>query len=216
MEEESAQTVLSGLFDWIIPLVPRLEEKLKEGINVLDVGCGNGRAINMMANQFPRSKFTGYDISEEAITKARFQAITYDNKNVKFEVKDISKILNSSKNLSFDLIAAFDAIHDQADPATALKNIVSILVSHNGIVLMQDILSSLLQNNINHPVGTFLYTISCLHCMTVSLAQGGIGLGAMWGKEKAVEMLNEAGFMQVEVKTLPHDFQNYYYVATIK
>ncbi len=52
--------------------------------------------------------------------------------------------------------------------------------------------------------------------MTVSLAQGGIGLGAMWGKEKALEMLKEAGFMHVEVKTLPHDFQNYYYVATIK
>jgi len=52
--------------------------------------------------------------------------------------------------------------------------------------------------------------------MTVSLAQGGIGLGAMWGKEKAVEMLKEAGFKQVEVKTLPHDFQNYYYVASIK
>ena len=82
---------------------------------------------------------------------------------------------------------------------------------------MQDILSSsLIQNNINHHVGAFLYTISCLYCMTVSLAQGGIGLGAMWRKEKAVEMLNEAGFIQVEVKTLPHDFQNYYYVATIK
>ena len=217
MEEESAQTVLSGLFDWIIPLVPGLEEKLKEGINVLDVGCGNGRAINIMANQFPRSKFTGYDISEEAITKAQLQAKTHDNKNVKFEVKDISKFLNSSKNLSFDLITAFDAIHDQADPATALKNIVSLLDGQDGIFLMQDILSSsLLQNNINHPVGTFLYTISCLHCMTVSLAQGGIGLGAMWGKEKAVEMLKEAGFMHVEVKTLPHDFQNYYYVATIK
>lgn len=49
----------------------------------------------MMASLFPLSKFTGYDISEEAITKAQFQAITYDNKNVKFEVKDISKILNS-------------------------------------------------------------------------------------------------------------------------
>jgi hypothetical protein len=64
MEEESAQTVLSGLSDWIIPLIPGLVEKLKEGINVLDVGCGNGRAINMMANLFPHSKFTGYDISE--------------------------------------------------------------------------------------------------------------------------------------------------------
>ncbi len=68
--------------------------KTKRRNNVLDVGCGNGRAINMMVNLFPRSKFTGYDISEEAITKAQIQAITYDNKNVKFEVKDISKILN--------------------------------------------------------------------------------------------------------------------------
>jgi len=72
---------------------------------------------------------------------------------------------------------------------------------------------SLLKNNLDHPVGTFLYTVSCLHCMSVSLAQDGLGLGAMWGKEKAIEMLKEAGFTKVEVKTLPHDFQNYYYVS---
>ena len=101
MEEESAQTVLSGLFDWIIPLVPGLEDKLKKGINVLDIGCGNGRAINMMANQFPHSKFTGYDISEEAIKKAQFQAMTYDNKNVKFEVKECIKNFKFIKQFIF-------------------------------------------------------------------------------------------------------------------
>jgi hypothetical protein len=79
---------------------------------------------------------------------------------------------------------------------------------------MQDILaSSQLKNNISHPLGTFLYTISCMHCITVSLSQNGAGLGAMWGKEKAVSMLKEAGFDNVQVKTLPHDFQNYYYIA---
>ena len=52
-----------------------------------------------------------------------------------------------------------------------------------------------------------------MHCMTVSLAQGGMGLGAMWGEEKALEMLREAGFGRVEVKRLPHDFQNCYYVV---
>jgi hypothetical protein len=52
--------------------------------------------------------------------------------------------------------------------------------------------------------------------MSVSLAQDGIGLGAMWGKEKAVEMLKEAGFTKVDVKQLPHDFQNYYYICRIK
>ena len=81
---------------------------------------------------------------------------------------------------------------------------------------MQDILgSSSLEKNINHTLGPFLYTISCMHCMSVSLAQNGAGLGAMWGKERAIEMLKNAGFSSVEVKTLAHDFQNYYYIAKI-
>ena len=71
MAEESAQTVVAGLFDFIIPLVPGLEENLTRGISVLDIGCGSGHAINTMADRFPNSKFVGYDISEEAINKAR-------------------------------------------------------------------------------------------------------------------------------------------------
>jgi 2-polyprenyl-3-methyl-5-hydroxy-6-metoxy-1,4-benzoquinol methylase len=217
MEEESAQTVLSVLFESIIPLVPQLEDRLEKGIKVLDIGCGSGRVMNMMANQFPLSKFTGYDISEEAIKNAQSQSLIDGTKNVDFKVKDVSKILDPSTNLSFDLITAFDAIHDQAEPATVLTNIVSLLKPVDGIFLMQDILSSsLLKNNIDHPLGIFLYTISCLHCMSVSLAQDGRGLGAMWGKEKAVEMLKEAGFTKVDVKQLSHDFQNYYYICRIK
>ena len=217
MEEESAQTVLSVLFESIIPLVPQLEDRLEKGIKVLDIGCGSGRVMNMMANQFPLSKFTGYDISQEAIKNAQSQSLINGTKNVDFKVKDVSKILDPSTNLSFDLITAFDAIHDQAEPATVLTNIVSLLKPDDGIFLMQDILSSsLLKNNIDHPLGIFLYTISCLHCMSVSLAQDGRGLGAMWGKEKAVEMLKEAGFTKVDVKQLSHDFQNYYYICRIK
>ena len=80
--------------------------------------------------------------------------------------------------------------------------------------LMQNIASSsYIHNNMDHPLGPFLYTISTTHCMTVSLAQGGAGLGTMWGEEKAREMLNEAGFGEVEVKQLPHDFVNSYYIA---
>ena len=153
MEEESAQTVLSVLFESIIPLVPQLEDRLKKGIRVLDIGCGSGRVMNMMANQFPLSKFTGYDISQEAIKNAQSQSLINGTKNVDFKVKDVSKILDPSTNLSFDLITAFDAIHDQAEPATVLTNIVSLLKPDDGIFLMQDILSSsLLKNNIDHPL----------------------------------------------------------------
>jgi hypothetical protein len=79
---------------------------------------------------------------------------------------------------------------------------------------MQDIrASSHVHKNIDHPLGTFTYTVSCLHCMTVSLALGGEGLGAAWGEEKALELLAEAGFRQVEVQRLPHDILNNYYIA---
>jgi SAM-dependent methyltransferase len=218
MAEESAQTVVAGLFNFILPLVPGLEEDLRKGIYVLDIGCGSGHAINMMATRFPNSKFFGYDISEEAIDKARSEAQQLGNKNASFEVKDVSDPLVMKSDLAirryFDLVTAFDAIHDQRDPANVLKNIASLLDPDGGIFLMQDILaSSSLEKNINHPLGPFLYTISCMHCMSVSLAQNGAGLGAMWGKEKAVEVLKDAGFTNVEVKTLPHDFQNYYYIA---
>ena len=190
VEEESAETVLSILFESIILLVPELKERLKKGINVLDIGCDSSRVMNMMANQFPLSRFTDYDISQEAIKNTHSQSLTDGDKNIDFKVKDVSKILDRQTNLSFDLITAFDAIHDQAEPGIILRNIVSLLKPGDGVFLMQYILSSsLLKNNLDHQLGIFLYTLYCLYCMSVSLALDGIGLGAMGGKERAVEML---------------------------
>ncbi len=78
---------------------------------------------------------------------------------------------------------------------------------------MQDISgTSHVDQDAKHPIGPLLYTISCMHCMTVSLALGGEGLGAMWGVEKAKEYLRKAGFTTVDIKNLPHDFQNSYFI----
>lgn len=210
MSEESYQTVVAGLTSHILPLVPNIIDKLNEGIKVLDIGCGMGKAINTMAKRFPNSMFYGYDLSLEAIETAKKESEEMDNSNTSFSVQNILDLKSKDR---FDLITAFDAIHDQPKPAEVLKTIYNLL-NNNGIFLMQDIYAStFLKNNITHPLGPFLYTISCMHCMSVSLSQKGEGLGAMWGKEKAVEMLKEAGFVNVEVKTLSHDFQNYYYTA---
>ena len=210
MAEESGQTVLPALIDSILPLAPELVEKLKSGINVLDVGCGSGRALNLMAKHFPNSNFTGYDFSKEAVSNAVVESEKLGIKNIHFQVQDIEHF---PKDVKFDVVFAFDAIHDQAAPATVLKNIRSV-IGDDGLFFMQDIgSSSKLENNSDHLLGPFLYTVSCLHCMTVSLALDGEGLGAMWGKEKAIEMLNQAGFSNVDVKQLPHDPINYYYIA---
>ena len=210
MAEESGQTVLPALIDKILPLVPNLVDDLTKGIKVLDVGCGSGQALNLMAKNFPNSHFTGYDFSSEAVQIGKKESEKIGNKNTSFEVQDVEHFPSGKK---FDLVTAFDAIHDQAAPAIVLENIKNA-VKDNGVFLMQDIgSSSQLENNKTHPLGPFLYTVSCLHCMTVSLALNGHGLGAMWGKEKAIQMLNEAGFSNVSVKQLPHDPINYYYIA---
>jgi len=211
MAEESGQSVLSSLNQSILPLVPGLIATLERGIRVLDVGCGSGRAINLMAKTYPRSSFTGYDFSDEAITNARNEAARSGLTNARFEVKDVSHLKEPEP---FDLITAFDAIHDQAAPDKVLEGIAGALRAE-GTFLMQDIAaSSQLHENLDHPIGPLLYTISAMHCMTVSLAAGGAGLGTMWGEEKARAMLGEAGFGNVEVKHLPHDFQNAYYIVS--
>jgi 2-polyprenyl-3-methyl-5-hydroxy-6-metoxy-1,4-benzoquinol methylase len=211
MAEDSGQTVVAALTDHILPLVPGLIQRLEAGIDVLDVGCGSGRALNLMARIFPNSRFIGYDFSEEAITRARAEAQEHGTLNVRFEVKDTAKLDEKKR---YDLITTFDAIHDQAKPAAVLKGIADAL-KDDGVYLMQDIAgSSHIHNNLDHPIGPFLYTVSTMHCMTVSLAQGGEGLGTMWGEEKAKEMLKDAGFKKVGVKQLPHDIFNNYFIIT--
>ncbi|HWS55579.1 MAG TPA: class I SAM-dependent methyltransferase [Pyrinomonadaceae bacterium] len=210
MAEESGQTVVAGLLDSILPLAPGLTEALREGVDVLDLGCGSGRALNTLARAFPQSRFAGYDLSEEAVGNARREAERLGLKNVRFEVRDVTRLGESGR---YDLVTAFDAIHDQAHPALVLRGIAEAL-RPGATFLMQDIRGSRhVAKNMDHPVAPFLYTISAMHCMTVSLAAGGDGLGTMWGEETAVEMLAEAGFYNIEVRQLPHDIMNNYYVA---
>lgn len=212
MAEDSGQTVVAALIKHILPLVPGLIEDLEKGIDVLDVGCGRGKALNLMAKKYPKSRFFGYDLSDEAIAAGRSCASGESLTNVKFEMKDLTEFDLDGQR--FDLITAFDAIHDQARPDNVLAGIARVL-RPDGTFLMQDIAgSSHLHKNIDHPIAPLLYTISCMHCMSVSLAQDGAGLGAMWGEEKACEMLNDAGFSKVEVKKLSHDFQNNFYINT--
>ncbi len=211
MAEDSGQTVLPALIDYILPLVEGIKEKLDEGIKVLDIGCGSGKTLILMAKTFPNSQFTGYDFSEQAITNAQTEAENLGLENIRFGIRDVATF---DEVQQYDLITAFDAIHDQAKPASVLSNIYNAL-KDEGTFLMQDIAgSSDVEKNMEHPIAPVLYTISYMHCMTVSLALDGEGLGTMWGEEKAEEMLNEAGFSSVEKHHLEHDFQNCYYVVS--
>jgi 2-polyprenyl-3-methyl-5-hydroxy-6-metoxy-1,4-benzoquinol methylase len=210
MGEMSADIFDATLVDVTLPLAPGLVERLQAGIEVADVGCGQGHAINLMAKAFPNSRFIGYDFSEQGIAVAKAEATAWGLKNADFRVKDVATLEGPP---NFELITAFDVIHDQAHPRRVLKGIADSL-KQNGVFLCVDIAaSSSLGENMGHPLAPLLYSVSTLHCMTVSLALNGEGLGAMWGRQKAKELLHEAGFRQIDVKSVEGDIFNAYYIA---
>lgn len=211
MAEDSALVFDLALIDTVLPLVEGLPERLAEGIDVADVGCGSGHAINLMAAAYPASRFVGYDFSAEAIAAARAEAATLGLANASFEERDVATLRDAA---AFDLVTSFDSVHDQARP-DAVLHAVHDMLRPGGTYLCVDVrASSDIADNLDHPLGPFLYTVSCMHCMTVSLAQGGLGLGAVWGEQKALQMLAEAGFGDVRVETVDGDIANNYYVAT--
>lgn len=211
MAEDSGQSVLSSLESHILPLVHGLTDRLTEGIRVLDAGCGRGRILNRLAALYPKSQFVGIDLSQDAIAHAQAESARLGHGNVQFIAADLSQFDQTAEMESYDFITTFDAIHDQARPLNVLKGIHRAL-KPDGTYLMQDISgTSHVHKDIDHPIGTFLYTISCMHCMTVSLAQGGEGLGAMWGEEKTHQYLRLAGFRSITTHRLTHDIQNNWY-----
>ncbi|WP_128382342.1 class I SAM-dependent methyltransferase [Streptomyces cavernae] len=207
--EETGRLYDLALVDTIVPLVPGLTERLRDGIDVLDVGTGEGHAPRVLAQAFPASRFHGLDRSETGIEAARTEAARSGLTNVQYTVADSTDISGE-----YDLITAFDVIHDLARPTETLSAIAGAL-RDGGTFLMGDIAaSSRLEKNIGHPFGPVLYGFSVFYCMTTSLSTGGAGLGTVWGEETATRMLEEAGFTVIDIKSVEGDPINAYYVAT--
>ena len=191
------------------PMVKGLPEQLAAGIRVADLGCGTGHAINLMARQFPKSDFYGYDIAGDAIERALAEARSMQVDNAHFEVADVSRL---APDLRFDFITSFDSIHDQRDPAGMLRSAAGALAEGGVYFAMEPRASSKLEENIDNPFAPWMYGMSVLHCMTVSLAVGGEGLGTAWGEQTACRYLADAGFRSVETLPAPGP-QNTVYVC---
>ncbi len=197
------------LVDGFIGRVDGLRKALEKGSRVLDIGCGTGHAANIMAREFPNSTFVGYDIAEDAIAAAQNEARQMGLTTSTFDVMDVA---NLDVHSGFDLITAFDAIHDQREPETVLRNMYKALVPAGTFLMIEYKFQSDVQENIGNPFAPMYYGISLMHCTTVSLASGGPGLGAVWGEQTARRMLRDAGFTEVTVVDSPRP-QNYIFVC---
>jgi len=183
-----------------LPVVKGLPERLAAAIRVADLGCGAGHAINIVAKQYPRSDFVGYDIAADAIAQAGAEAQAMALPNARFEVRDVTRL---PAEPTFDLITSFDAIHDQRDPAAVLRCAATALAPDGVYLATEPRGSSNLEENIGNPFAPWWYGVSVLHCMTVSLAEGGAGLGAAWGEQTARQFLAQAGFTSAETVDAP-------------
>ena len=189
---------------------PALVQRLESGIDVLEIGCGRGYASLLLARRFPRSRFLGADFSQEAIAFARARALESGLENLRFEVADAAQPGAVDR---YGLVVTFDAIHDQAKPEVVLENIQRSLRRGGFYLMVEPAAATGLENNLDHPLATLLYTISTFHCLTVSLAQNGRGLGTMWGQELALQMLAECGFSEIGVRRISGDLLNSYFLS---
>jgi SAM-dependent methyltransferase len=199
------------LVDAVVPLAPGLADRLAGGARAADVACGTGHALVVLAQAFPASTFVGYDLDEESIGRARSEAAGLGLGNVSFEVRDVTTL---PVDPPFDAVFVFDAIHDQVDPRGVLGAIHAALVPGGTFLMKEPRVSSNLEDNVGNPFAPLIYSISTLHCLTVSLAHDGAGLGTAFGEQVARQLLQEAGFGAVEVHEAPGDPTDAVFVTT--
>jgi SAM-dependent methyltransferase len=188
------------LVDAYLPLAPGLVDTLAAGARVADVACGTGHALVVLARAFPCSTFVGYDLDEHAIARARAEANGAGLGNVTFEVADAARLTVAT---SFDVVCMFDALHDQVDPHAVLARLHDALVPGGTLFLREPRAADDLAGNLANPMAPIMYSVSTLHCLTVSLAHGGAGIGMVFGEQRAREMLLGAGFEEAAVHPAP-------------
>ena len=173
------------------------------GTSVLSVGCGSAIDSIILAKSFPKTTFTGIDLDDVALKRAKTSASNDSLKNISFELHDAGKLPADWSN-QFDYVTSVYSIHDTGRPDLVLGEIHRVL-KPGGIYVMVEYQSSTnVTENKGRPMMEFLYCASLLHCVPTSLAQeGGIGAGACWGDDTMARFLKEAGFESVDKQPYP-------------
>lgn len=187
---------------WITELLPELDEQLREGARVADVGCGSGRSLVEMAHEYPESTFEGFEPNEESAQRARTKAKEHgldDQITVKTEPA------SALPEAAYDLVCTFDVIHDLVDPQGVINDL-SAALKPGGTYLMQEFNASEDLEDMQGPLGTLIYSFSTMYCMTVSLAHDGAGIGTCMGERLPREMCETAGFSSFEKLDFDHPF----------
>ena len=176
--------------EWL-PSLRGVEDKLRAGAKVADVGCGHGHSTILMAEAFPRSRFWGFDYHGKSIESARSQAREMKIENrVSFEVAGAMAYPAEG----FDLICFFDCLHDMGDPVGAARHAKRALAEDGTVMLVEPFAGDRLEENLN-TVGRLYYSASTTLCCAHALSEGGAAvLGAQAGEARLAGVFKKAGF----------------------
>jgi len=174
-----------------LPALDGVEEKLRVGANVADVGCGLGSSSRLMAEAYPRSRITGFDYHRESIELARQKAKAAGlSDRLRFEAAPAQTFPGSG----YDLITMFDCLHDMGDPIGAARHVRQALAPDGTWLIVEPIAGDSVQQNLN-PVGRAYYAFSTFLCTPNSLSQDvGLALGAQAGEKRIRDVVTAAGF----------------------
>ena len=172
-----------------LPALDGVEDKLRAGARVADIGCGLGASTTLMARAYPEASFTGSDYHEESIIQARKRASSL-NGQVTFEVAS-AQTFNGGP---YDLVTSFDCLHDMGDPIGAARHIREMLAPDGTWMVVEPYAGGSVSDNLN-PVGRVYYSFSTFLCVPNALSQdGGYSLGAQAGEEPVQRLASDAGY----------------------
>jgi SAM-dependent methyltransferase len=174
-----------------IPALEGVEEKLRVGARIADIGCGLGASSRLLAESYPRSRVNGFDNHKESIDLARKKAREAGlTDRLTFEVAPAQ----SFPGTGYDLVAVFDSLHDMGDPVGAAKHVKQALAPDGTWLIVEPIAGDKVEDNLN-PVGRAYYAFSNFLCVPSSLSQNvGLALGAQAGQKRIHDVVTAAGF----------------------
>jgi 2-polyprenyl-3-methyl-5-hydroxy-6-metoxy-1,4-benzoquinol methylase len=175
-----------------IPALTGVEEKLKAGAKVADIGCGHGSSTIIMAQAYPNSRFWGFDNHEKSIATARQRAADAGvSDRVTFAVANASELPDEQ----YDLVTFFDCLHDMGDPIGACKRAAEVLAADGSALIVEPMAGNTVEENFNI-IGRTFSGASTLCCTSNSLAMNGPALGAVAPESAIREVVLAGGFKE--------------------
>ncbi len=181
--------------EWI-PALTGVEQKLRTGATVVDVGCGRGAPLLLLAEAYPSSRFVGYDLHPDSIETARRRAAEAGVADrTRFEVRDCRDYADEN----VDVVTFFDTFHDLGDPVGAAAHARRSLADDGTLVLVEPLAADDLATTLaTAPMAALGFAASTMLCTPNSLSQPvGAALGALAGEARLREALTAAGYHSV-------------------